>query len=221
MNAAPNFRTREILTQLARHAHDFVRAVRLTPSELLQAAQYLRACGAISDDVRHEFILLSDALGITMVTETLESRSPMARWKPACPVRSIGREHLWRNGGPAARAVKMTASQRWFTVEDSGQRAVRPRRPLSPRGRCVRRQALPRRPILSGERAGRPEAPGRGQTALGTATRHHLGARTAYLGLLHDIEREVGSRPEGDVHPSKTQRSALWPYWTHASWNAS
>jgi catechol 1,2-dioxygenase len=76
MSAASDPRTREILTELVRHAHDFVRAVRLTPTELLRAAEYLKACGTISDDVRHEFILLGDVLGITMAAETLAADAP-------------------------------------------------------------------------------------------------------------------------------------------------
>jgi hydroxyquinol 1,2-dioxygenase len=74
--AAPDPRVRTILTELVRHAHDFARAVRLTPGELLRAADYLKACGTISDDRRHEFILLSDVLGITMVAETLAAQVP-------------------------------------------------------------------------------------------------------------------------------------------------
>jgi catechol 1,2-dioxygenase len=76
MSAAPDRRIRELLTELVRHAHEFARAVRLTPAELLRAAEYLRACGRISDDARHEFILLADVLGITMVTETLAGEVP-------------------------------------------------------------------------------------------------------------------------------------------------
>ena len=76
MSGAPDPRTREILTELVRYAHDFVRAVRLTPGELMDAARYLRACGDISDHARHEFILLGDVLGITMAAETLAAEAP-------------------------------------------------------------------------------------------------------------------------------------------------
>jgi hydroxyquinol 1,2-dioxygenase len=76
MSGAPSPRIRQILTELVKHAHDFVRTVGLTPAELLQAAEFLRACGEISDGARHEFILLSDVLGITMVTDTLAAELP-------------------------------------------------------------------------------------------------------------------------------------------------
>jgi hydroxyquinol 1,2-dioxygenase len=67
----PNLRLKEILRAVVRHAHDLAREVQLQPTELLTAAEYLRHCGDISDDARHEFILLSDVLGMTMVVESL------------------------------------------------------------------------------------------------------------------------------------------------------
>lgn len=76
MNAAPDPRIREILVELVAHAHAFVRKVRLSPEELLAAAEFLRGCGEISDGSRHEFILLADVLGITMATETLAAHAP-------------------------------------------------------------------------------------------------------------------------------------------------
>jgi hydroxyquinol 1,2-dioxygenase len=76
MSGAQSPRIRHILTELVRHTHDFVRTVRLTPTELLQTADFLRDCGEISDGARHEFILLSDVLGITMVTDTVAAEMP-------------------------------------------------------------------------------------------------------------------------------------------------
>jgi protocatechuate 3,4-dioxygenase beta subunit len=60
-----------IIGSLVRHAHDFARDVQLRPGELLAAADFLRRCGEISSPSRHEFILLSDVLGLTMVVDTL------------------------------------------------------------------------------------------------------------------------------------------------------
>lgn len=67
----PDARLREVMTALIRHVHDFAREVRLTPGELLQAAEFLTACGQISSDHRHEFLMLSDTLGLTMVVDTV------------------------------------------------------------------------------------------------------------------------------------------------------
>lgn len=64
-------RLREVMTALIRHVHDFAREVKLQPAELLKAAEFLTACGQISSPSRHEFLMLSDTLGLTMVVDTL------------------------------------------------------------------------------------------------------------------------------------------------------
>lgn len=70
ISGADGSRAGEILSAVIRHAHDLAREVRLQPGELLAAAEFLRRCGDISDSARHEFILLSDVLGLTMVVDT-------------------------------------------------------------------------------------------------------------------------------------------------------
>jgi uncharacterized protein YciI len=70
LGPAKDARAGEILAAVIRHAHDLAREVRLTPRELLAAADFLRRCGEISDAARHEYVLLSDVLGLTMVVDT-------------------------------------------------------------------------------------------------------------------------------------------------------
>ena len=70
VSRASGTRAGEILSAVIRHAHDLAREVRLQPRELLAAADFLRMCGDISDEARHEYILLSDVLGLTMVVDT-------------------------------------------------------------------------------------------------------------------------------------------------------
>jgi protocatechuate 3,4-dioxygenase beta subunit/peroxiredoxin len=67
---AAGTRAGEILAAVIRHVHDLAREVRLQPGELLAAADFLRRCGDISDAARHEYVLLSDVLGLTMVVDT-------------------------------------------------------------------------------------------------------------------------------------------------------
>ena len=67
---AKDTRAGEVLAAVIRHAHDFAREVRLTPRELLAAADFLRRCGEFSNAARHEYVLLSDVLGLTMVVDT-------------------------------------------------------------------------------------------------------------------------------------------------------
>jgi protocatechuate 3,4-dioxygenase beta subunit len=71
VHSTPDARLRELVLALIRHGHDLAREVGLQPGELLAAADYLKRCGDISDGARHEFILLADVLGLTMVVDTL------------------------------------------------------------------------------------------------------------------------------------------------------
>ena len=61
----------ELLTALTRHLHAFAREVRLTEAEWSAAIEFLTATGHITDDRRQEFILLSDVLGLSMQTITI------------------------------------------------------------------------------------------------------------------------------------------------------
>lgn len=58
----------EVLTSLTRHLHAFAREVRLTKREWESGIDFLTRVGAITDDNRQEFILLSDVLGMSMLT---------------------------------------------------------------------------------------------------------------------------------------------------------
>jgi protocatechuate 3,4-dioxygenase beta subunit len=73
---AGDTRAGEILAAVIRHAHDLAREVRLTPAELLAAADFLKRCGDISDAARHEYVLLADVLGLTMVVDTVAAGIP-------------------------------------------------------------------------------------------------------------------------------------------------
>jgi hydroxyquinol 1,2-dioxygenase len=68
---APDPRVRELVVALTRHLHAFAREVRLTESEWAAAIDFLTAAGHITDDRRQEFILLSDVLGLSMQTITI------------------------------------------------------------------------------------------------------------------------------------------------------
>jgi hydroxyquinol 1,2-dioxygenase len=67
-------RTRELVTALVRHIHDFAREVRLTEAEWMGAIQWLNRTGQISDDKREEFILASDVLGLSMLVVQMNHR---------------------------------------------------------------------------------------------------------------------------------------------------
>ncbi|GAA4555098.1 intradiol ring-cleavage dioxygenase [Pseudonocardia xishanensis] len=61
-------RLREVMQALVRHLHAFARDVRLTQREWEAGMAFLTRAGHITDDRRQEFILLSDVLGLSMLT---------------------------------------------------------------------------------------------------------------------------------------------------------
>ncbi|HTZ45876.1 MAG TPA: dioxygenase [Jatrophihabitans sp.] len=67
----PDGRLRELVTALTRHLHAFAREVRLTEPEWQAAIAFLTDTGHLTDDRRQEFILLSDVLGLSMQTITI------------------------------------------------------------------------------------------------------------------------------------------------------
>ncbi|WP_336027253.1 intradiol ring-cleavage dioxygenase [Geodermatophilus sp. FMUSA9-8] len=71
----PDPRLRQVMTSLVRHLHAFVKDVELTEEEWAFAIDFLTRTGHTSDDVRQEFILLSDVLGVSMLVETINHRS--------------------------------------------------------------------------------------------------------------------------------------------------
>ncbi|OJJ99363.1 hypothetical protein ASPACDRAFT_44024 [Aspergillus aculeatus ATCC 16872] len=66
-----NPRLRYLILKLIQAAHDYVRDVGLQFDEWEQAWQFLTKVGQISTDVRHEFVLLSDILGISALVDAL------------------------------------------------------------------------------------------------------------------------------------------------------
>ena len=72
----PDPRLKEIMTSLVQHLHAFAREVKLTEAEWLQGIQFLTATGQKCDDKRQEFILLSDTLGLSMLTVAMNNDKP-------------------------------------------------------------------------------------------------------------------------------------------------
>jgi maleylacetate reductase len=69
--AAPRYT--EVMQSLVRHLHAFARDVRLTAAEWQQGIDFLTRTGHITDDRRQEFILLSDVLGLSMLTVAINA----------------------------------------------------------------------------------------------------------------------------------------------------
>jgi hydroxyquinol 1,2-dioxygenase len=69
-------RLKEIMTSLVQHLHAFAREVKLTEDEWFRGIDFLTRCGHITDEKRQEFILLSDVLGLSMLTVAMNNDKP-------------------------------------------------------------------------------------------------------------------------------------------------
>ena len=92
-------RLRDIMQALVRHLHGFVTEVGLTEEEWREAIATLTATGHITDDRRQEFILWSDALGVSMLVDALANLRPAGAtestvlgpvYVPGSPTREYG-----------------------------------------------------------------------------------------------------------------------------------
>jgi hydroxyquinol 1,2-dioxygenase len=74
--ATPDARLKQVLASLVTHLHDFAREVNLTEAEWKAGIDFLTATGQTCSDTRQEFILLSDTLGVSMLTIALNHAKP-------------------------------------------------------------------------------------------------------------------------------------------------
>lgn len=72
---AEDTRLQTVMESLVRHLHAFIRDVRLTEDEWSAAIDFLTRAGHITDDKRQEFVLLSDVLGASMQTITVNNQA--------------------------------------------------------------------------------------------------------------------------------------------------
>ena len=72
----PDPRLKQIIFSLVQHLHDFARETRLTEEEWFEGIKFLTRAGYMTDDKRQEFILLSDTLGLSMLTVAMNNAKP-------------------------------------------------------------------------------------------------------------------------------------------------
>jgi hydroxyquinol 1,2-dioxygenase len=72
----PDPRLKQVLTSLVQHLHAFAREVKLTEAEWEQGIDFLTRVGHTCTEQRQEFILLSDTLGLSMLTVALNNDKP-------------------------------------------------------------------------------------------------------------------------------------------------
>lgn len=76
MAQAPNARLKQVMASVISHLHACIREVEVTEEEWALAIQFLTRTGHMCDDRRQEFILLSDVMGVTMLVDAINHRSP-------------------------------------------------------------------------------------------------------------------------------------------------
>lgn len=77
-NQSSNTRLKYVMSRLVTHLHDFARETRLSTDEWMLAINFLVKTGQISSDVRNEFILLSDILGLSLLVDAINHPKPAA-----------------------------------------------------------------------------------------------------------------------------------------------
>ena len=79
---SPDERLGTVMRSLAAHLHAFVKDVALTEEEWRAAIGVLTATGHITSGKRQEWILWSDALGVSMLVDALANRVPASGGGP-------------------------------------------------------------------------------------------------------------------------------------------
>jgi protocatechuate 3,4-dioxygenase beta subunit len=72
----PDPRVKTLLQTAVKQLHAFAVETNLTTSELIRLAEILTVAGKISDASRHEFLLMSDVMGLTMVVDYNTNQKP-------------------------------------------------------------------------------------------------------------------------------------------------
>ena len=72
----PDARLKELMTSLVQHLHAFARETHLTEAEWALGIDFLTAVGHQCNPKRQEFILLSDVLGLSMLTVAMNNDKP-------------------------------------------------------------------------------------------------------------------------------------------------
>lgn len=98
-DACPDERLRTVMRSLVTHLHALIGETELTFEEWKRAIAVLTATGHITDDTRQEWILWSDALGVSMLVDAIGHRHPPPAtestvmgpfYVPGSPVREYG-----------------------------------------------------------------------------------------------------------------------------------
>lgn len=124
-DGCPDPRFREIMASLIRHLHDLAREVKLTEAEWMAGIKFLTAVGQKCDDLRQEFILLSDTLGLSQLVVAQNHSRPAGATEQTVfgPFWVAGAPHL-PSGADIAGGAAGDPCHFALTVVDLGGRPV-------------------------------------------------------------------------------------------------
>ncbi|CAF0999636.1 unnamed protein product [Rotaria sordida] len=72
----PNTRLKFLMEKLVDYLHNYVRETRPTIEEFNETMKFLAECGHMCTNVRQEFVLLSDILGVSVLVDALNNPKP-------------------------------------------------------------------------------------------------------------------------------------------------
>jgi protocatechuate 3,4-dioxygenase beta subunit len=109
----PDPRLRQLITVAVKHLHAFAVEVDLQTQERRDAVRFLTAVGAMCDEVRQEFELLSDTLGLSSLVETSSTPDGATLqtltgpfYAPRSPQRDFGETMVERDDGDAVAILR-------------------------------------------------------------------------------------------------------------------
>ena len=85
----PNPRLRELMLSLIKHIHSFAKEVKLSADEWAFTMGFLEETGKWCGPGRNEFMIFSDALGLSMLTVTQDYPRPPHATEPTLDRKSV------------------------------------------------------------------------------------------------------------------------------------
>lgn len=121
----PNPRLKFLMEKLIDHIHDYARETQLTTEEWMVGLQFLTQCGQMCSNVRQEFILLSDVLGLSVLVDSLDHPKPSSGTESSIlgPFYTDD-AHDVDNGGSIASPGKGEMCLVLATVKDTDQKPI-------------------------------------------------------------------------------------------------
>lgn len=119
-------RLKTIVESAIRHLHEFAREVNLTPTEWLKALEFFTRVGKTCTETRQEFILLSDAIGLSTLVNTLHDATAVEEGTSTSLLGPFFREDAPQLplGSPISKRDRSQQILLWGTVRDAGGKGI-------------------------------------------------------------------------------------------------